>query len=327
MDLETGESVQLTEGRTLNSGWAMFCQWRLRGIYNHRSAFNRVKSEVYYFQDEELRATHLETLANRVVYRMTGRLCIGQSDFSPDGRHFAFIHADRRVYTDVMTELEPVYNTRVISPNVPPPIPATIGMIDTETGKYSDILKLDYHVHHVLWVDDRRVLVNHLPDGLGMWITGIDGSGKRDLRAPAQQGRINHQVVTPKGIFYDTTRRWVGRYDETSGAFEAAALPEIDGSLHIGFDPAGRFLFCEHQGSANRLVSLHFPHDPKRRQLKTLRSMKPYFEPQQRYHAHPFLSPDRKWLFHTELLDGYSQIAAIDVRDLVDRDEYWDSKT
>ena len=46
----------------------------------------------------------------------------------------------------------------------------------------------------------------------------------------------------------------------------------------------------------------------------------------QRYHAHPFLSPDRKWLFYTEAMDGHSQICALDVRDMVGRDEYWDRR-
>ena len=46
MDLETGESVQLTAGRTRDSGWAVWCEWRLRGIYNHLSALNQVRREV-----------------------------------------------------------------------------------------------------------------------------------------------------------------------------------------------------------------------------------------------------------------------------------------
>ncbi len=37
----------------------------LRGIYNHLSPLNSVRREVYYFQDDEIRATHLDTLANR----------------------------------------------------------------------------------------------------------------------------------------------------------------------------------------------------------------------------------------------------------------------
>jgi len=43
----------------------------------------------------------------------------------------------------------------------------------------------------------------------------------------------------------------------------------------------------------------------------------------QRFHAHPFLSPSRAQLFFTEVLDGFSQVCALDVSGLVDLDEYW----
>jgi len=123
-------------------------------------------------------------------------------------------------------------------------------------------------------------------------------------------------------------RNWFGRYDLETDRFEEMPLPEIDGYVHTGLDPAGRFLFFEEHGAKHRLMSLHFPHVAGRRQLKTLREMAAYPSPGgQRYHAHPFLSPDRKWLFYTEPIDGYSQICAIDVRELVDRDEYWDRRT
>jgi len=51
-----------------------------RGVaHNHLAALNRVGGEAWYFQDEELRATHLETLANCLVYELTGRIPIGQN--------------------------------------------------------------------------------------------------------------------------------------------------------------------------------------------------------------------------------------------------------
>jgi hypothetical protein len=72
--------------------------------------------------------------------------------------------------------------------------------------------------------------------------------------------------------------------------------------------------------------SLHFPFQPKRTSLRKLRAMARYPRTQQRYHAHPFLSPDRRWLFYTEVIDGFSQVCALDVRDLVDLNEYWDAR-
>jgi hypothetical protein len=336
MDLESGESVQLTAGRTRDSGWAVWCEWRLRGIYNHLSALNQVRREVYYFQDEELRSTHVDTLANRRVYNMPGRISIGQSSFSPDGRYYAFIHADRRNFVEVMSDREALANMKLGGTfDWRNRIPATIGLIETETGKYSDIIQLDFHVHHVIFADNRRVLVNHIKDGHGMWMIGIDGSGRRTLRPPDEHGSVVHQVVTRNGIYYEAVgdkaksgaHNWFGRYDLASDTFEEIPLPEIDGYVHTGLDPGGRFLFFEEHGSIHRLMSLHFPRIAGKRQLKTLRQMARYpGTGGQRYHAHPFLAPDRKSLFYTEPINGYSQICAMDVRDLAGLDEYWDRR-
>lgn len=339
LDLITGDIVQLTDGRTRESGWMIWCEWHLRGIYNHLSSLNQVRREVYYFQDDEIRCTHLDTLQNRLLMHIPGRVPIGQSSFSPDGRHFAFIHADRQNYFEVMQDVEALRNMhlgQIKESDWRNRIPATIGLIDTETGKYSDIIKLDFHVHHVIFADDRRVIVNHIQNGNGMWTIGIDGSSRRTLRPPDAHGSVVHQVVTKNGIFYEAVgdkeksgaHNWLGRYDLATDTFEEVPLPEIDGYMHTGLDPAGRFLFFEEHGKTHHLFSLHFPHDPARRRIQTLRSMALYPAPGgQRYHAHPFLSPDRRWVFHTEPIDGFSQICALDVSDLVDLNEYWDCRS
>ena len=53
-----------------------------------------------------------------------------------------------------------------------------------------------------------------------------------------------------------------------------------------------------------------------------LRTLQPIIRGQ-RYHAHPFLGPERRWLYYTEVIDGYAQVCALEVADLVDLDEYW----
>ena len=56
--------------------------------------------------------------------------------------------------------------------------------------------------------------------------------------------------------------------------------------------------------------------------MQLLRSLEPIIRGQ-RFHAHPLLGSDRRWLYFTEVVNGYSQVHALDVADLVDLDEYW----
>lgn len=211
-------------------------------------------------------------------------------------------------------------------------MPATVGLIETASGRYRDLIALDFHVHHAIFLDNHRVLFNHIKGGNGMWIIGLDGTGMRTLRPPDDHGSIVHQTITRRGIYYEAVgnpkksghRNWFGRYDLASDKFEEVPLADIDGYVHTGWDTEGKFLFFEEQGKEHHISSLHFPRIAERRHLKRIRTMPPYPAPGQRYHAHPFLSPDRKWLTYTEAVNGYSQVSAIDVQDLVDLDEYWD---
>ncbi|MDP6779202.1 MAG: hypothetical protein QGI83_20785 [Candidatus Latescibacteria bacterium] len=333
MDLQSGEMVQLTDGRTQDSGWGVWCEYRLRGIYNHLSALNGARREVYSFQDEEIRCTHLDTLENRVVHRIPGRIPVGQAGFSPDGRHFAFIHADRARFTRAMADREARLNMKQFSWGAHHNawrngLPTTIGIIDTDTGAYRDVIALDYHVHHVFFLGDDRLLVNHPKDDSGMWTVNLDGTGVRVLRPRDENGTICHQVVTQRGVFYEAnlcegSKRtvWFGRYDPDRDSHEEVRLPEVD-YVHTGYDPEGRFLFFENMGASHELVSVHHPHDPDRFRLNLLRRL-PSIPFGQRFHAHPFLSPQRDRVFYTELVDGFSQVCALDVSDLVDLDEYW----
>jgi hypothetical protein len=335
LDMHTGDTAQLTDGHTRESGWAIWCQPHLRGIYNHLSSLNVVKREVYYFQDDEIRSTHVDTLANRLVRRMPGRMPIGQTSFSPDGRLFAFIHADREMFQRAISDREALINMGQFGWGPEHEqwrnrVPCTIGLIDTATGDYRDALRLDHHAHHVLFLDNRRLLINHPKNDHGMWTINLDGTGYRWLRPRDEHGSIVHQVITARGIFYEAVgkgKSWLGCYDPERDTFEEVLLPQIQGYVHTGWDPAGRFLFFENHGKTHELFSLHFPFQPARTKAVKLRSMALYpAQGGQRRHAHPFLSPDRKWLVYTEIVDGFSQVCALDVQDMVDLNEYWDAR-
>ena len=338
LDTNTGELVQLTDGRTMDAGWAVWCEYRLRGIFNHLSALNQAKGEVYYFQDEGLFCSDVTGpdcvgLGNREVLNLPGRIPVGQTGFSPDGRHFAFIHADARAFREAMADREALTNMGMWSwgrdhnawrNN----LPTTIGLVDTETGQYSEVVALDYHVHHVFFMDNKKLLVNHPKDDSGMWSVRIDGTDLRPLRPRDEHGAICHQVITSRGIFYEANlweanvrSVWFGRHDPESDSHEEVGLPGMD-YVHTGLDPEGRFLFFENMGDTHELLSAHFPRDPDRFRLNLLHRLSP-IPFGQRYHAHPFLSPDRRQVFFTEVVEGFSQVCAVDVSDLVDLDEYW----
>lgn len=337
MDLESGRIVQLTAATTRESGWAIWCEPHLRGVYNHLSALNQATGEVAYFQDEEIRAVRLDTLAGRVLHRMPGRTPIGQTGFSPDGRLFAFIHADAAHFRRAISDREALGNMGRFSwpkdhQNWRNSVPTTISVLDTAGGGCRDVVRLDYHVHHVMFADNQRLLVNHPKNDPGMWTIRTDGTDRRHLRPRDAHGVVVHQVVTAAGIFYEAvggppgSRNRLGCYDLARQTWEEVPLPDLDGYVHTGWDPAGRFLFFEHHGNTHQLISLHFPFRKERTRTQVLRTMPPYPRPGQRYHAHPFLSPGRKWLFYTEVVDGFSQVCALDVADLVDREEYWTAR-
>lgn len=325
LDLDTGEITQLSDGRTRQSGWAIWCEHHLRGIYNHLAALNGVRREVYYFQDEEVRATHLDTLENRVVHEMPGRISIGQTGFSPDGRHFAFIHADRAQFTEAIADRESIANMQqpFSHESWRNDLPVVIGLIDTESGSYRDVMTVPFHVHHVFFIDNERLLVNHTQGENGMWIVDLDGSNQRTLRSSQEgNGAVCHQVITDRGLFYEANktvdgqrRVWIGHYDLAQDTFQEVPLPNV-GYVHTGRDPKGLVHFFENQeGTAgHQLLWVHNPFDGAMK-VEVLRELAPIVRGQ-RYHAHPFLSPDRRWLFFTERVDGYSQIFALDVADL-----------
>lgn len=330
LELATGETQELTHARTEDAGWAIWCEWHLRGVRTHLSAINPVSDQVLYFEDDVIRAADIRSLTNRQVAEMpVGRLSIGQAAVSPDGRHFAFIHADKALYEAKLREREALTAMRQFDwvsghQRWRDTIPTALAVLEIATGAIRTVVEMPFHFHHVLWVGNERLLVNHPQGEPGMWVVGLDGTGLAHWRPPTAPGAhnavVNHQVLTQNGIVYEAVgyrkearTTWFGRFDPDMGAFSEGRLP-LPGYVHAGFDPAGRFDFVEHAGLPHQILSVH-PGDPLEvRELVSLRS--PDHE-QQRHHAHPFLSPDRQRLFFTDWdEDGFAQVCSIDVSDL-----------
>jgi hypothetical protein len=295
---------------------------------------------VWYFQDDEIRAANVASVANRRVAKLPpGRVPIGQTDFSPDGSLFAFIHADGEAYGSAIRRREALSNMGQNAWENHEALRTSMGRIvlatiDTRTGEYRSVIETDFHFHHVMWIDNDTLLVNHPRGYNGMWIVKRDGSGVRELRpadAPGAHGaRICHQVITRNGIYYEANgwengeaSLYLGRYDPATDRFSEVPLRGL-GYCHTGFDPAGKFLFLESAGQTHRLLSVHHPHDPAGPRVDCIRKLSNEPRTGQRFHAHPFLSPDRNWMVFTDIADnGFGQIFRVDVSDMVNLAEYW----
>lgn len=227
IDVETGKSRPLTHGSTPRLGWDNWCQPDTTGVYTHLSALNQRSNEVWWLESPadqpdllQLLARNVATLEAREILELPGRLPIGQSAFSPDGKRFAFIHADHDRFRSTRAAFEPKgwafhQAWRRVTP-------CLISLVDTETGERRDIADLDFHVHHVLFADNNHILVNHCPDGNGMWTMRIDEGPEsmRILRPEDDSGRVCHQVVTRRGIDYEVFQQFTGGHQNRVGRLE-----------------------------------------------------------------------------------------------------------
>lgn len=316
LDMDGGAIQRLTDGRTDEASWDIWCEPGVSGVYDHLSALNVRTREAWFFDRSGLFGVHLDTLRQRQVWDLGDRICISQNSFSPDGRWFVFVHADRRGYREAVARRHSWDRHQAWRESVP----VTVGAIRTDTGQYRTVAELDFHVHHVVFMDNRTFLVNHVRGGMGMWRMDLDGRELGTLRPADAHGAPCHQSVTADGIWYETInpgkepRTWLGRYDLDAGTWQEFPVPQ-PGYVHVGHDPAGRLAFYEIAGPPHRLVLVRHPFDAKRRRFEPLLTLPPYpaHAGGQRYHAHPFLGPDRRWVYHTGVLNGVSQVCAVEL--------------
>ena len=328
LDLCTGVTVPITHGQTREAGWGMWCEEGLTGVYNHLSALNVVRSEVLWFQDAadqlELCAASLESREPRVVKRWEDVMPIGQGAVSPDGRTFVTVVANRAMYRSALTRHDWTEHEAWRRS-----VPCSIVEIDLDTGSCRTVIDLEYHVHHVIFADAEHLLVNHLNDGNGMWSVHVSGDPAtiRKLRPENANGRVCHQVVTKRGIYFEAFRSftgnhesWIGRYDWPGESWTETPL-DVGGYSHTGFDPAGDLAVFEVSGEQHLLLALKHPGTVEV-QTEVLRALPPYPGRGQIYHAHPFFGPDANTLYFTEIADGRSQVCSLDVSDIRANPDY-----
>ncbi len=344
LDLVSGQCHPLTDAADEGlTGWAIWCDPLTRGVYNHLSALNLRHNEVCYFQDTngeaELWTVNVTGGRQRRIVTLTGRLPIAQNAFSPDGETFVFIHTDRASYLSSLDERTGGLQTRAGNEEHEQwrrRTPVTVSAIDRSNGVIRDVLHLDFHVHHVLFLDDRTLLFNHLRNGLGMWTHDLATGEQKTLGSTRADHHIVHQVITRRGVLYEAVNAAaqpptyrLGRWDPITGHVEDYPVP-AGGYLHTGHDPEGLVPILEDAGpTAHTLMVVRHLADKSRRQIVPIRDLSLYPARGQRYHGHPFLGPapgqanGRDWLYHTACVDGTAQVCAVDVADLVRHCDDW----
>jgi len=318
VDLSTGTERRLTQADARDSGWAIWCEPSLDGVFNHLSALNPSRREVFFFDGAGLAAVNVDSLQTRRVRDLSGRIPIGQSAFSPGGGLFAFIHADEERFRGSLAAREAAgWEGHEAWRRT---IPCVVETLDAASGCTVGRFEVDFHVHHLIFVTEDLLLLNHQADGDGMWVAGIDGAGRRDLRPLDAHGRVCHQVVTAAGIWFETREQvsgatFVGLYNLESDRWEEFELP-FRGYHHTGFDPLGERLIVEVSGEFHRLYEVRHPFDAARRDYVRLADLEPYPGFGQRFHAHPFLTPCRRHVVFTASEGGMARVCALDLPDV-----------
>ncbi len=290
LDLASGESVQLTRARSADARWRPWQTDSGTGVLDFRSVLNRARDEVIYFEERQGRAVHVESLEDRPLFELPrGREAIGQNGCTPDGRHFAFVHAPAGSQYG-----EPCQG-------------AAVAAYDFETAAVRDLLAIDAAIDHVTPYDNRHIVFSH-PDRItGIMLASLEGGAWRTLRddEPGAEGRIVHAAMTARGIAYEVPdARRAGLLDPRSGRRVEWALAESFGYVHSGRDPEGRLLFYEnadafHNPTVHDLWALRRVSPDGRGQWQRLVGNWPTYATGQRAHFHPQLLPDRRWLLLT----------------------------
>jgi hypothetical protein len=292
LDLETGESVQLTHGTTAETGWLPWCVESGAGVLDHRGVLNVARGEVIYFDKDDVRAVNVATLDDRLLFQLPpDRLAIGQNCVTPDGEWLVYIHHDRGTYGQMI--LDGYHRNRHLSKNT------ALCAYHFDTGEHRDLVFINSPIHHVIPYDDRHVIFCHPTTENGMLLTNLDGGWYKHMRTQdAKGGCVCHYINTERGVAYEVLGGsdgvLAGIYDPFTDHRREWTMPAAFGYTHTGCDPQGRLFFYENSSSETHDLRLLTRHDPDEWQM--LAGNWPTYGRGQKSHFHPRLTDDRQWI-------------------------------
>ncbi|MFV1968788.1 MAG: TolB family protein, partial [Pirellulaceae bacterium] len=290
LNLATGESRQLTHATCPDTQWRPWCVPSGRGVLDHRSVLNVARDLVIYFDGNEVRAVHLETLEDRQLFVIPeDREPYGQNDTTPDGQWFVYIHTPRGSIWG-----EPCEGAAVVAYHFDTLEQRTLGTIDSA-------------IFHVTAYDNEHFIVTPPADHAGMLITDFTSGKIAPLRDgdPGARGYLIHCQVTSRGIAYEVPEvRVSGLYDPFTHRRFEFPLHQALKYVHTGRDPEGRLWFYENSSAwdsfeTHDMWAIQRLDPAKGDSWLRLTGTWPTFGGGQKAHFHPQLTPDRRWILFT----------------------------
>lgn len=312
LDLQTGESVQLTHASCPDTQWRPWCVDSGRGVLDHRSVLNVARGLVVYFDGNQVRAVHLETLHDEPLFEIPqDREAYAQNCCTPDGQWLAYAHVPRGSVWG-----KPCKGAAVVAYHF-------------DTRQQRTLCRIDSAVFHVTAYDNRHFIITHPADHPGMLMTDLTGGRCVLLRDgdPGVRGHLIHCPCTQRGIAYEVPdARLLGLYDPLTRRRFEFPMPEMFQYIHTGWDPEGRIFFYENSTASDKF-DVHDMYALVRLDRKTgkhqwlrLTGNWPTYVGGQKAHFHPQITPDRKWILFTggDPATKSCHIFLLDISDLND---------
>lgn len=320
LDLQNGESVQITNGTCPDAKWKPWGVDPARGVLGDRSALDTRKGRVIYFDGRKVRCVNLYTLEDKLLFTIPDdRYPISQNCVTGNGEWFVYILVDKEKYNNLLAARlekggsyfrEMAYTCKATQ----------VCGYNLNTGEQKVIFRINYPVHHIHGYDDINLVFSHIPgEKYGIGFSDIEGDWYTILRPQDEKGgKIIHHVPTERGIAYEVKFRedasWVGIINPYTHKKYEWTVP--DGASHTGCDPAGKLFFYHVNGARIKALKKHDPQGEDKWELIT-GSWKTYGKGQ-KAHFHPRLTPDRNWM---QIVAGDPQtetnhIFLVDVSDL-----------
>lgn len=320
--VDTGATTQLTAAKTRNSLWRPHLQPQGFGVRDLLCAVNTTKNEAIYFDDREIHAVNIDTLADHLIGRVSeDRTPSGLTGVSPDGKLFCYPHFDRAWWES----------------NLPPkkqperwePKDSALDVLDIETGKVTTLMYVNFWITHTNFYDNDRILFCHTATDFAVLMTDLRYPGQyENIRTHSADGWPNHYNVTSKGIMYEMLSKQrsgptvAGIYDPDMRKRREYRLDMGQGRLHIGRDPDARLWFFETIVDGKPTI-LYFPKlDSKALNPGVSLMSGDYatYSNNQRSHFHPSVTPDRKHILFTggDARNQTNHLFLLDIADLAD---------